>query len=308
MEIIRESGHKSIQPTVAILGFFDGVHVGHRYVIRGMMDEAHRQGLKSMVITFDKHPSQVLSGNRNPELLTTLAEKLRLIEELHPDYCAVLNFNRQLAALSAFGFLDMLKSEYSVRVFCVGYDQRFGHNREHNFEEYQIYGASLGVDVVRSDEYRYESLRKVSSTDIRRLIKGGDVKQAQALLTYPYMLAGRVVKGFQNGKKIGFPTANIFLSDPYKILPPNGVYAVRVKLGNGIIYPGMLNIGIRPTFDNGSHRTIEVNIFDFNSNIYGCFVEILFYQKIRDEIKFDSLEKLKKQIATDSLTIRNLLN
>ena len=402
---------------VATIGFFDGVHRGHRYLINKVMERAHAHAQQSMVITFDRHPREVLQSDYQPQMLTTLNTKLRLLHETGVDRVEVLHFTRQLAALSARQFMaQVLKERLGVTTLVIGYDHRFGHNRAEGFDDYVRYGKELGIEVVQNSELTIladpcppvsdssEALvasssevskapspdasvdalsephvdasseafnassgapnasseapnassdvsnassevassvkesssdassiaekwgKHVSSSAIRRLLKEGDVSRARLFLDRPYTITGCVTHGFAEGRKMGFPTANLDTTGYPLLLPANGVYGVRVKIGcadavmgkcevpnldgwpsempiptiddlDGWL-PAMLNIGTRPTFD-GSTTTIEANIFNFNDDIYGQPMTIAFFFRLRNEQRFDSVEALEEQLHKD---------
>ena len=402
---------------VATIGFFDGVHRGHRYLINKVMERAHAHAQQSMVITFDRHPREVLQSDYQPQMLTTLNTKLRLLHETGVDRVEVLHFTRQLAALSARQFMaQVLKERLGVTTLVIGYDHRFGHNRAEGFDDYVRYGKELGIEVVQNSELTIladpcppvsdssEALvasssevskapspdasvdalsephvdasseafnassgapnasseapnassdvsnassevassvkesssdassiaekwgKHVSSSAIRRLLKEGDVSRARLFLDRPYTITGCVTHGFAEGRKMGFPTANLDTTGYPLLLPANGVYGVRVKIGcadavmgkcevpnldgwpsempiptiddlDGWL-PAMLNIGTRPTFD-GSTTTIEANIFNFNADIYGQPMTIAFFFRLRNEQRFDSVEALEEQLHKD---------
>ena len=402
---------------VATIGFFDGVHRGHRYLINKVMETAHAHAQQSMVITFDRHPREVLQSDHQPQMLTTLNTKLRLLHETGVDRVEVLHFTRQLAALSARQFMaQVLKERLGVTTLVIGYDHRFGHNRAEGFDDYVRYGKELGIEVVQNSELTIltepcppvsdsseapvasssevskapspdasvdalsephvdasseafnasseapnaspkapnvssdvsgasseeaSSVKEsssdassiaekwgkhVSSSAIRRLLKEGDVATANLFLDRPYTITGCVTHGFAEGRKMGFPTANLDTTGYPLLIPANGVYGVWVKIGcadavmgkcevpnldgwpsempvptmddhNGWL-PAMLNIGTRPTFD-GSTTTIEANIFDFNGDIYGQPMTIAFCFRLRNEQRFDSVEALEEQLHKD---------
>lgn len=375
-----ETTHCSCAGVVATIGFFDGVHRGHRYLINKVMERAHAHAQQSMVITFDRHPREVLQSDYQPQMLTTLNTKLRLLHETGVDRVEVLHFTRQLAALSARQFMaQVLKERLGVTTLVIGYDHRFGHNRAEGFDDYVRYGKELGIEVVQNSELTIhaepcppvsysseapvasssevskapspkvpnvfsevassvkgfssdassfaEQLGKhVSSSAIRRLLKEGDVSRARLFLDRPYTITGCVTHGFAEGRKMGFPTANLDTTGYPLLIPANGVYGVWVKIGcadavmgkcevpnlagwpsempiptmddhNGWL-PAMLNIGTRPTFD-GSTTTIEANIFDFNDDIYGQPMTIAFCFRLRNEQRFDSVEALEEQLHKD---------
>ena len=405
-----ETTHCSCAGVVATIGFFDGVHRGHRYLINKVMERAHAHAQQSLVITFDRHPREVLQSNYQPQMLTTLNTKLRLLHETGVDRVEVLHFTRQLAALSAHQFMaQVLKERLGVTTLVIGYDHRFGHDRAEGFDDYVRYGKELGIEVVQNSELTIhaepcppvsysseapvasssgvskapspkvpnvfsevassvkgfssdassevvssvkgfssdassevassleesssdassfaEQLGKhVSSSAIRRLLKEGNVSRAGLFLDRPYTITGCVTHGFAEGRKMGFPTANLDTTGYPLLIPANGVYGVWVKIGcadavmgkcevpnldgwpselpipmmdnhDGWL-PAMLNIGTRPTFD-GSTTTIEANIFYFNDDIYGQPMTIAFCFRLRNEQRFDSVEALEEQLHKD---------
>lgn len=285
-------------PSVATIGFFDGVHRGHQYLIRQVRDEAVRRGMRSLLVTFPTHPARVLRPDVPLQLLTTPHEKAQLLGETGVDDVAMLPFTRELAALSAREFMtDILRTRFNVRVLVIGYDHRFGHNRAEGFEDYVKIGCEIGMEVVQAREL--DCGQHVSSSAIRRALAEGRVEDAAAMLGRPYSLGGTVVRGHHVGTDLGFPTANLRLDDPDKLVPMNGAYGVEVCIGTGRVVQGMLNIGTRPTLDNGTDRSIEVHLFDFHEDIYEQHMEIHFIRFIRNEKKFDTVAELQKQLQAD---------
>jgi len=306
MQIIYQSEIKKLSPCVATVGFFDGLHAGHRFLIEELKGIAAEQHLQSVVVTFAVHPRKVLNSEFKPELLTTLSEKLIQLSTTGIDACIVLDFSRQMANLSAYEFLKtILQEQFNVQTLLVGHDHRFGHNRADGFPEYKQYGEELGMKVLKCTQFNTEVDKHISSSEIRNALKTGAIELANRLLTYEYSIQGKVIEGFKNGRQIGFPTANIELFDTEKIVPANGVYAVRVNW-NGQQFKGMLNIGHRPTLDNGLNISIEVHILDFNADIYHQELEVSFMRKIRNEQRFESLEALKEQLQKDKQYVLNL--
>ena len=290
--------------TVATVGFFDGVHSGHRYLIDRLKAVARENNCMSMIITFDKHPRQVLNSDYKPMLLSTLDEKLNLLSQTGIDCCVVLPFTADMADLSAHDFMKTILSErLSVATLMIGYDNRFGHRREDGYEQYVAYGKELGISVIDSDSFSYGN-GSVSSSMVRRFISAGDVERAAECLGRPYSLSGMVVHGEAKGRTIGFPTANIVPADADKLIPDGGVYAVLVSLDDSsTMLNGMMNIGSRPTFD-GKMQTLEVHIFDFDGDIYKHSLRVFFIKKIRNERCFSSPDELAKQLETDEKVCR----
>ena len=285
---------------IATIGFFDGVHIGHCHLINMLKKVARERGVESCVITFDRHPRQVVQSEWCPEMLTTLEEKTQLLEATGIDRCEVLHFDREMANQSAHDFmLHTLKEKLGVSILVTGYDNRFGHNRSEGFEDYVRYGKEIGIEVIKGEELT-DGSNNVSSSSIRRMLKEGRIEDATRCLGREYQLTGTVVGGEHIGRTIGFPTANIRPDDSSKLIPANGVYAVDVWSQAGDINRerAMLNIGTRPTF-NGTATTIEVHIPHFAGNLYGSTLSIAFLRKIREERKFDSPEALVEQLNKD---------
>jgi riboflavin kinase/FMN adenylyltransferase len=292
---------------VATIGFFDGVHLGHRYLISELKEIAAQSGLPSAVITFPQHPRAVLHAEYQPKLLNTYSEKVELLSKTGIDYCIVLDFTLELSQLTAKEFItEVLARKLHVETLLIGYDHRFGHNREDGFEDYVAYGKDCNMKVIKASRYS-EGEEAVSSSEIRRLISSHNVEEAAHLLTYPYSLKGKIVNGYKVGRTLGFPTANIHVEEPCKIIPAAGVYAVWVFL-NGQKHKGMLYIGDRPTLNNGNNISMEVNILDFSGNIYNNEISVAFIHYVRADIKFDTLEALTLQLKHDRETVDKLLD
>lgn len=285
---------------IATIGFFDGVHIGHCHLINMLKKVARERGVEACVITFDRHPRQVVQPEWCPEMLTSLEEKTQLLKATGIDRCEVLHFDRKMANQSAHDFmLHTLKEKLGVSILVTGYDNRFGHNRSEGFEDYVRYGKEIGIEVIKGEELT-DGSNNVSSSSIRRMLKEGRIEDATRCLGREYQLTGTVVGGEHIGRTIGFPTANIRPDDSSKLIPANGVYAVDVWSQAGDINRerAMLNIGTRPTF-NGTATTIEVHIPHFAGNLYGSTLSIAFLRKIREERKFDSPEALVEQLNKD---------
>ena len=279
-------------------GCFDGVHVGHRLVIDQLVRAAAERGDESMVITFWPHPRNVLQKEaRSLRLLSTLAEKETMIRSLGVDRFEVLNFTKDFSAMTTEDYLRHIMKEYGATAILLGYDNRMGSDAA-NPDQVARKAEELGLDVIRTDMVPSDQGYAVSSTKIREKVENGEVEIAAQMLGYGYSLHGVVVAGNRLGRTIGFPTANMQLYEPLKLVPGNGVYFVRVKTLGRDFY-GMCNIGHRPTVGAGNARTIETNIFGFDEDIYGLDMDITFVSKIRDEIRFDSLDELKIQLGND---------
>ncbi|WP_302526619.1 bifunctional riboflavin kinase/FAD synthetase [Phocaeicola barnesiae] len=306
MRIITDTDRtEALEPCVATIGCFDGVHRGHRYLINQVCEVAAEKGLHAAIVTFPVHPRQVMQTDYQPQLLSCLHQKTDLISQLDADYCFMLPFTRELSQLSAREFMQVLQKHYHIQVLVIGYDHRFGHNRSEGFEDYCRYGQELGMEVIRAKALVEDGV-SISSSHIRSLLKQGAVHEANRCLGYEYYLDGTVTDGYKVGRKLGFPTANLLPACPEKLIPAEGVYAVYTYV-QGIRYGGMLNIGHRPTVNNGTNLSIEVNILDFSENIYRKQMRIEFIAFIRSEQRFDSLEQLTAQLKADREQVRKLL-
>lgn len=295
LSVEKEIGDISL---VATVGFFDGVHVGHRHLIEQVKSEAKRRGLPSAVITFPVHPRKVLQTDYQPALLCGFDEKVEQLSTTGIDYCISLPFTVELSQLSAKSFMEsVLVKQLHVNTLLVGYDHRFGHKREDGYPEYYQYGKELGLDVILAGRYQLGE-EEVSSSQIRRLLKSGKVREAAGLLSYNYRLSGKIVEGYQVGRTIGFPTANMQVWERYKVVPELGVYAVLVHLRE-LVYHGMLYIGRRPTLHSDNEISVEVNIFNFQGNLYNQSMSVEFIDFIRSDQKFGSKEELVAQIHRD---------
>lgn len=314
----------------ATIGTFDGVHRGHRCLLSQVRNIADERGLRAMAITFATAPRTVLEGGVTRASLTTTAERVALLREAGMDDVALLTFTPAMALLTAREFMQqILHKQLGVAVLVIGYDHRFGHGRTEGFDDYVRYGKELGIEVVRG-EACMDGSEAVSSTRIRQCIAEGHVAEANNLLGYNYVLEGKVVDGYKVGRKIGFPTANMQVYDVIKLLPADGVYAVYVNIvdddgvnendnclpdGNNSHllsfdfqpkHMGMLNIGHRPTVNNGEERSVEVHILDFEGDLYGQVLQIEFVERLRDEQTFDSLDALMRQLHEDEQRIRKM--
>ncbi|MCI6523403.1 MAG: riboflavin biosynthesis protein RibF [Parabacteroides sp.] len=306
MKVLRETSEIDYQGVVATIGFFDGVHLGHRFLIDEVKAAAAQRGLPSAVITFPTHPRSVLQQAYQPRLLNSFADKLRLLATTGVDYCIVLDFTVALSQLSAEAFLHILAMEWRVKGLVIGYDHRFGHDRRDGFEQYVEYGQRWGIEILKAAAFD-AGHTAVSSSEIRRLVQEGKVERAAHLLAYSYPISGRIVSGYKVGRTLGFPTANIRPDDPMQLLPGVGVYAVWVEVAGGR-YKGMLYIGSRPTLDNGTQLSIEVHILHFSGDIYDDPIRVTFERFVRGDEKFGSLEALKAQLMCDREVVDQLLN
>ncbi|MFA6879664.1 MAG: bifunctional riboflavin kinase/FAD synthetase [Bacteroidales bacterium] len=303
----------------AATGFFDGVHLGHRKVLTRLCEIAKARGEKSVVVTFWPHPRSVLQQQAyNLRLLTTLEEKRDLFKEIGINRTIILKFTKEFSLLTTEEFLSVyLKKKYDVDTLVIGYDHKIGHDVNETQAEMIEIARKVGIEVVRVNEYVdgessdnkgvSSSGEIISSTKIRHILEGGNIAKANSFLGYRYGLKGVIVSGKHIGRTIGFPTANLKLYNPLKLVPENGVYSVYVEV-NGKTYMGVCNIGVRPTVGDNNEKTIETHILDFDEDIYGLDLKIEFVDRMRQESKFDSLEKLKEQLCLDKQQARSFLS
>jgi riboflavin kinase/FMN adenylyltransferase len=290
---------------VVTIGTFDGVHLGHRQIITQLKEEAARIGGETVIITFHPHPRKIVSSvPGDVKLLTTLEEKTGLLEATGIDHLVVIPFDQAFASQTAEQYVqDFLYRYFKPHSVIIGYDHRFGKGREGDYHLMEKYGASLGFEVKEIPE---QVLHKVviSSTRIRRSLLENDIATANEFLGYPYFFTGTVMEGNKLGRTLGYPTANLQIGNDEKLVPGDGVYAVTVRslgsgVGSDVLLKVMMNIGVRPTVD-GRKRVIEVNIFDFDKDIYGQELQVHIHHYLRGEIKFNGLDELKQQLAKDA--------
>lgn len=300
--------------TVATIGSFDGVHSGHQCLLKQVRHIADELGGNAMAITFGASPKKVLKMDDTPQLNTT-DERTTLLRQAGIDEVILLDFTPQMATMTAHEFMQqVLKEQLHVEVLVIGYDHRFGKGRSEGFNDYVRYGKEIGIEVV-SGEACMSGGAPISSTRIRCLLNEGKVDEATSLLGYRYVLQGEVISGYQEGRKLGFPTANINPLNTDKVVPADGVYAVWVAIGEdsqpkayGPRLKGMLNIGYRPTLNNGRERSIEVHILDFEGDLYGKSIKVEFVCRLRDELPFDSLDELTIQLQKDRERVSEMLD
>lgn len=299
-ELVYLQDVKRVPNSVVTVGTFDGVHKGHRVIMNTVIEKAKKREARSVIVTFDPHPREIINpGSKGIKLLTTLEERCELLEDLGIDEMVVIPFDRDFSLLSSEEFIrDIIYEKIGVSEFVIGYDHHFGKDREGSIETVKKLGGELdfNVEVVKRQDV---DEKPVSSTAIRKaLSEDGDVELANEFLGRCYILNGTVIHGDKRGKKIGFPTANIKPEHPNKVIPKDGVYAVQVRY-NGNFFGGMMNIGTRPTFEDDQKRTMEVNIFDFDQDIYGKTLQVRFLKRIRDELKFSGVDELIEQLQKD---------
>lgn len=298
----------SVRRPVVTIGIFDGVHTGHRFILDHLNRRAGENGGESVVVTLWPHPRIVLGkGTAGFTLLHCMEEKVRELGRCGVDRLIVIPFDRQVAGLTACEFVQKYLVEMiGVEVLLMGYDNRFGSDRLGDPEGLASCAAAVGFRIESLPEFSRGGTR-VSSTVIREFIAAGDLVRAEEMLGYPYYLAGNIMEGNQLGRMIGYPTANIHPCNPYKLIPMNGVYAIRAEL-QGSRYRGMLNIGFRPTIDSGSAvKTIEAHLFDLSGDFYGEQIVIHFLKRIRNEMKFSGMDELKKQLDQDKAIIQEFI-
>tara|TARA_B100001939_G_scaffold341087_2_gene350216 strand:+ start:326 stop:1255 length:930 start_codon:yes stop_codon:yes gene_type:complete len=301
------SSFKNISSPVITVGTFDGVHVGHQKILNKIRTIANNNNGETALLTFDPHPRKVLFNSSNSlKLINTLDEKINLLSNYGLDHLIIHPFNKDFSRITPTSYVrDLLVNQLNVATLVIGYNHQFGRNREGDItllhELSEVY--NFNVQEINAEEINEI---KVSSTKIREALSMGDILQANNYLGHDFTLSGEVIEGNKIGRSIGFPTANISIKDEEKIIPANGVYAVKVKL-NDQCFNGMMNIGNRPTIEETNKSSIEVHIFDFSDNIYGLEIEIVFKAHIRKEEKFSDIDTLKKQLINDQKAALDLL-
>jgi len=289
----------------ATIGFFDGVHLGHVHLLKALLAAANERGLKSMAITFPEHPRQILQSDYRPRLLSTPDDKMRMLEQTGIDYCFPLHFTTALAAMDAESFMtDFLQKKLGVSTLLVGHDHHFGHDTSLTADDYRCIGLKIGMDVIPADAYLYEG-SPVSSSRIRRELVAGNVKAANDMLGYRYTISGTVIHGLQNGRKMGFPTANLGPYCEFMQIPADGVYSALATV-DGETWPAMLNIGFRPTFQ-GTARTIEAHLLGFDRDIYFRELKLEFVDFLRPEKRFSSPQLLAAQLEADRNQVKQTI-
>lgn len=300
------AGFVPIKNAVVTSGTFDGVHLGHQKILNRIREIARSIAGETVLITFWPHPRLVLYPNEhNLRLLSTFEEKTKLLRQLGIDHLITIPFTQEFSQISSKEFIQkVIIDAIHTKKLVIGYDHRFGKNREGSFEFLKANSSTFGFELEEISRQDVEEIA-VSSTKIRKALESGDVKTAESCLGRPYELNGLVIKGQQIGRSIGFPTANIHIPNDYKLIPKDGVYAVEACV-DGNLYKAMLNIGNRPTVD-GTKKTVEANLFDFQGDLYDKQITIYFHEFLREERKFESLEALKNQLIQDQKSARSLL-
>ena len=299
---------EKISNAVVTSGTFDGVHIGHQTILNRLNEVAKKTNGESVLLTFFPHPRMVLQEDAELKLLNTIEEKTQLLEKAGIQHLIIHPFTKEFSRTSSLEFVrDILVNQIGTKKLVIGYDHHFGRNREGSFEHLKEFGPVYGFDVEEISAQDIDNVN-VSSTKIRKALVAGDVKTANSYLGHTFQLSGIVVHGKQIGRELGYPTANVDLQNNYKLIPANGVYAVTAKI-NDNSFEGMLNIGTRPTIDdNDGELSIEVNLFDFNEDIYGESISLSLIERIRDEKKFENKEELIAEMEKDQVKCQNILS
>jgi riboflavin kinase/FMN adenylyltransferase len=297
---------KAVNNAVVTIGTFDGVHLGHRKIIARIKELADEIGGETVILTFFPHPRMILHPeDESIKLINTINEKADLLEKLGVDHLIITPFSRDFSNQTAEGYIrDVLVNKIGTKKIVIGYDHRFGKDRQGGLDDLLKLGPVYGFDVVEIPEQDINDVA-VSSTRIRNALLEGKIELANEFLGYPFYITGKVVRGDQIGRQIGYPTANIVIEERYKLIPSDGIFAAKINI-QGKLYKGMAYIGSRPTI-NGVSRNIEINIFDFNHEIYNEQVTLQFYNYVRGDVKFNGLDELKVQLAQDKVDVLALL-
>ncbi|MBP2833209.1 bifunctional riboflavin kinase/FAD synthetase [Aquimarina sp. U1-2] len=293
-------------PSVVTIGTFDGVHIGHKKIIERLLESAKDNGLASVVLTFFPHPRMVLQQDSDIKLINTIDERKQILEKTGLNSLIVHPFTKEFSRLTAGEYVqEMLVDYLNVRHVIIGYDHRFGRNRNSNITDLASYGIQNNFTVEEISKQDIDDVA-ISSTKIREALLNGTIEKANAYLGYNFMLTGRVVRGKELGRKLQYPTANLHIEENYKLIPKNGVYIVKSDI-DGVVYYGMMNIGTNPTV-HGTHQTIETHFFDISFNLYDRKIQIELLKRIRDEKKFDSLDQLQEAMQQDEEFSRDYIN
>ena len=305
--MIRENlkDYNSTKPSVITIGTFDGVHIGHKKIINQLTSISSKNNLISILLSFFPHPKMVLQNDKELKLINTIQEKEGLLNSLNLDYLIIKEFTKEFSRLSALEFVrDILVNKLNAKHIIIGYDHHFGRNRTANIEQLKEFGELYDFKVTEILAQDIDDIA-ISSTKIRKALINGEIRLANKFLGYNFFFSGDVIHGNNIGKTISFPTANIKIDTPYKLVPKNGVYIVKTIIDNQITF-GMMNIGYNPTF-NGKQKSIEIHFINFNKNIYHKNLTIEMISRIRNEIKFNTVEDLKKQLEQDKLSTLNYI-
>ncbi len=299
------SQYQNKQASILTVGTFDGVHLGHKAILNQLVHTAEKEQLASVVLTFFPHPRMVLHNDTDIKLINTIDERIELLQKTELQHVIIHPFTKEFSRLTALEYVrDILVHQLHIKKIIVGYDHHFGRNRTATLTDLEDFGNTFGFKVIEISAQQSNDIA-ISSTKIRNALLQGDITTANTYLGYHFMLTGTVVKGKNIGTNIGFPTANLFVKETYKLIPKNGVYVVQTMINNSRVY-GITNIGTNPTV-GGTVKTIETHFLDFNDNLYNQNLRVEFLTRIRDEYTFSSLEQLKKAIATDEAFARNFI-
>jgi len=305
LKIKAASDYKLLSNSVVTIGTFDGVHIGHKKIINRLVNIAKQEGLQAVVLTFFPHPRMVVQSDTKIKMLNTIDEKNKLLKQQGIDHLVIKKFTKDFSRLSAQEYVrKVLVETLHVKHIIIGYDHHFGRNRTANIHDLKAFGEIYDFKVTEILAQEIDEVT-ISSTKIRQALNSGDVKTANTFLGYNFMISGTVVKGKGIGKTLNFPTANIRISESYKLIPKHGVYVVKTRILNTTVF-GMMNIGVNPTV-NGKLRSIEIHFFDFSQDIYGVYLEIEILKRLREEQKFDSLAELEKQLLKDAVVSKQFL-
>lgn len=305
MKIFNSSLPSLTNQSVITIGTFDGVHIGHQKIIKELIDKAEAESMKSVVLTFFPHPRMVLQTDANIKLINTLDEKSQILKKLGLDYLVIEKFTEQFSRITALEFVrDLLVNKLNAKQIIIGYNHRFGRNRAANINDLSDFGETFGFKVHQISAQDIDEVA-ISSTKIRIALSNGDIEKANSYLGYKFMLTGVVAKGRGLGRTIGFPTANLFIEESYKLIPDEGVYAISCNYKERALY-GMMNIGVNPTV-NGKYQSIEIHFFDFDEDLYDEKIQIDIHKRLRDEKKFESVDALKNQLEKDKLKALEVL-
>ena len=292
-------------PSIATIGTFDGVHLGHQKILKSLISHSKKQNLNSVLITFDPHPRKVIDPKSKIELINTIEEKVDILKILGLDYLIIQEFTESFSNIDAEKFVEILVNELNIKKLIVGYDHRFGKDRSADINDLKVYGKKYGFEIIEISAFDIEKIH-ISSTKIRNSILNGNIEICKKFTGFNFKITGNVIRGMSRGNKIGFPTANIQIIDKNKIIPKNGVYLVCSRIDDKLFY-GMMNIGYNPTFGN-KKKSIEVNFFDYDSNLYEKILDIEFLEYIRKEIEFKNIDDLIKKLNQDREYCLKLIN
>ena len=296
---------KSKEPSILTLGIFDGVHQGHKKIIKQLINESRKNNLRSFILTFFPHPRNVLNSNSEVKSITTLEEKTEIFSKLGVQELIIQDFDKSFSSMTAGEFIELLVNNLNLKKIIVGFNHRFGKNRSADINSLKSYSLKYNFEVIEIRAFEIKDL-EISSTRIRNAIDSGNIERCNTFLGYNFNILGRVIKGKSVGKSIGFPTANLDVIVDYKILPKNGVYLVKSTVENKELY-GMMNIGFNPTFGMNK-KAIEVHFFNYNNDLYDKEIKVELLKFIRNEIKFKTIEKLQTQLNSDRENCVNYIN